>query len=178
MTLFLPTETRLIIQLADRSALLEVDVSEAEDHIFEGDVSEFPIEDGSKRSDHITIMPIKLEFDLRFTDLAISKFNPLRSIEESADGRGRKAVQTLIEWHRTKKELIIISGFAAYNNMVIASLRVPRSFADGRSVVARIRFMELPVVARSGAAVQGSTKTVVVDVEHTVRGLVVLGDLS
>jgi len=179
MALFLPTEVKLLIQPADRAEpLLEVDASMSEDHRFSGDVSELPIEDGSKKVDHVTILPIRLEFDLLFSDLAISKFNPLKSIEESADGRGRKAFEKLLGWQRGKRELIVTTGLASYTNMFIKNLDVPRSAADGRSITCRVVFAELPIVVRSGAGQQGTTKTVIAAVEHTAFGLIVLGDIS
>lgn len=179
MAIFLPTETKVIIQPTDNTSdLLEVDASENEDHRFAGDVSELPIEDGSKVADHITILPIRLEFDLRFTDLAISKFNPLKSLEESADGRSRKAFEKMLGWQRGKRELIVTTGLASYTNMIIRELDVPRSNPDGRSVMCRTVFAELPIVLRSGAGQQGTTKTVIKAVEHTAFGLVVLGDIS
>jgi len=179
MAIFLPTEAKLLIQPADRTEkLLEVDASMNEDHRFAGDVSELPIEDGSKVVDHITILPIILEFDLLFSALAISKFNPLKSIEESADGRDRKAFERLLGWQRGKRELIVTTGLASYTDMFIKNLDVPRSSADGRSTMCRVVFAELPIVARSGAGQQGTTKTVIEPVEHTAFGLITLGDIS
>jgi len=179
MALFLPTEVKVLIRPADDILdLLEVDASENEDHRFSGEVSELPVEDGSKKVDHITILPIKLEFDLRFSDLAISKFNSLKSLEESADGRSRKAFEKLLGWQRGKRELIVTSGLASYTNMFISNIDVPRSASDGRSVMVRTVFNELPIVRRSGAGQQGSTKTVISPVEHTAFGLIDLGDIS
>lgn len=177
MALFLPTEARLIIQLADRSDLIEVDVSESEDHNFPGDVSELTIEDGSNVSDHITNLPINLALDLRFSDTPVSKFNPLKSLE-TEEGRGRKTALKLIGWKLEKRQFIITTGLGSYSDIALKSISVPRTAADGRSVLCRAVFAELPINARSGAGIQGTTKTVITAVEHTAFGLVRLGDIS
>lgn len=177
MALFLPIESRLIIQLADRSDLIEVDVSESEDHNFPGDVSEIPIEDGSQVTDHITNLPINLALDLRFSDTPVSKFNPLKSLE-AEEGRGRKTALKLIGWKLDKRQFIITTGLASYSNIALKSISIPRTAADGRSVLCRAVFAEIPINARSGAGIQGTTKTVITAVEHTAFGLIRLGDIS
>lgn len=177
MAFFTLTEARLIIQLDDRSDLIEVDVSEAEDHNFPGDVSEIPIEDGSNITDHITNLPLNLALDLRFSDTPVSKFNPLKSLE-AKEGRGRKTALKLIGWKLSKRQFIITTGLASYSNIALKSISVPRTAADGRSVLCRAVFAEIPINARSGAGVQGTTKTVITEVEHTAFGLVRLGDIS
>ena len=177
MAFFTPTESRLIIQLDDRSDLIEADVSESEDHRFAGDISELTIEDGSNISDHITILPINLELDLRFSDTPVSKFNPLKFLD-AEEGRGRKTALKLIGWQRAKRQLIITTGLASYSNIAIKSISIPRTAADGRSVLCRAVFAELPVNVRSGTGIQGTTKTVITEVEHTFLRLVRLGDLS
>ena len=171
-------EARLTIRPEDNFAdIIEADASEAEDHKFSGDVSRLTIEDGSERADHITIRPIVIECDLRFSDVAYSKLNPLKALE-SGNGRGRKAALKLIGWQRTKRILLLTTGFAAYSNIVVREITAPRTAADGRSVLCRVVFAELPVNVRSGAGVQGATKTVITEVEHTAFGIVRLGDLS
>lgn len=177
MAFFTPIEARLIIQLADRSDLIEVDVSEAEDHNFPGDVSEITIEDGSNITDHITNLPLNLALDLRFSDTPVSKFNPLKSLE-AEEGRGRKRAFKLLGWKRAKRQFIITTGLFSYSNIALKSLSIPRTAADGRSVLCRAVFAEIPINARSGAGVQGTTKTVITEVEHTAFGLVRLGDIS
>ncbi|MHC4397897.1 MAG: phage baseplate protein, partial [Planctomycetota bacterium] len=157
--------------------IIEADASEAEDHLFSGDVSRLTVEDGSERADNITIRPIQVEADLRFSDVAYSKFNPVKSLE-SADGRGRKAALKLIGWHRSKRLLSLTTGLAAYSNIAIRQITAPRTSADGRSVLCRVVFVELPVNIRSGAGIQGATKSVITAVEHTAFGLIRLGDLS
>lgn len=177
MGLFLPRESRLIIQLDDRSGLIEADVSESEDHRFPGDVSEIPIEDGSNISDHITILPINLELDLRFSDTPVSKFNPTKFLE-AEEGRGRKTALKLIGWQRAKRQFILTTGLASYSNIAIKSISIPRTAADGRSVLCRVVFAEIPVNARSGVGIQGATKSVITEVAHTAFGLIRLGDIS
>lgn len=175
---FLPTESRLIIQRQDnKTDLIEVDVSENEDYRFRGEVSRYPIEDGSNISDNISILPIGIELDLRFSDTPVSKFNPLKSLE-SAEGRGRKTALKLIGWFQTKETLIITSGFASISNMAIESITVPRSSDDGKSVLCRTVFAELPIIVKSGSGIEGATTVVITEIEHTAFGLIRLGDLS
>ena len=159
LPIFGPIEARVIIRPDDNyNDVIEADASEAEDHRFIGDVSNFTIEDGSERADHITIRPIQVEADLRFSDVAYSKFNPAKGLE-SADGRGRKTALKLIEWHRSKRILQLTTGLASYSNIVAKEITAPRSADDGRSVLCRVVFAELPVNVRSGTGIQGATKS-------------------
>ena len=184
----LTTEQRVLIQLTDRSDFLEAttpniideleaDVSESENYRFQGEISQLPIENGSRVADHITILPFEIELDLRFSDLPFSKFNPLKSLEAEA-GRGRSLALKLINWQREKKQFIVTTGLASFNSMAISSIDAPRSAADGRSVLCRTMFKEVPLVARSGLDVIGIVRSVISDVEHTAFGLVALGDIS
>lgn len=184
----LETEQRVLIQLVDRSDAVEAsiapvvdtltpDVSEGEDYRFQGEVSRIPIEDGSMVSDHITIAPFDIELDLRFSDVSFSKFNPLEALN-SVSGRGREKALKLISWFRAKNQYILTTSFASFDNVAISQIDVPRSSADGRSVLCRVTFAEIPLVARSGLEVQGLIRSVISAVEHTAFGLVVLGDLS
>lgn len=178
---FTPVEARVIIEAINEQGIsfdsLEADASEAEDHRFVGQASRFTVEDGSERSDHYTVRPIQVECDLRFSDVAYSKFNPLKSLE-SASGRGRKAALKLIDWNRNGVELRLTTGLASYSPLIAEDVTAPRSSADGRSVLCRVVFAELPVNVRSGAGVQGATKRVIEAVEHTAFGIIRLGDVS
>lgn len=181
----LTTEQRVVIQLLDRTEAvtaeiadrLEVDVSENENYTFSGEISRLPIEDGSQVTDHITVLPFETEMDLRFSDVAFSKFNPLKSLESEA-GRGRKAALKLIGWQRSKKTFIITTGLASFNNVAIRRIDVPRSAADGRSILCRTVFAEIPLVVSSGQVQTDIARSVITAVEHTIFGLVSLGDLS
>lgn len=177
---FTPIEARFIIEALDDNGVttdvIEADASEAEDHRFVGDVAEFTIEDGSSRVDHITIMPIQIEADLRFSDVAYSKFNPAKSLE-SADGRGRKAARKIIDWSRNKRFLRLTTGLASYSNIYAKEIVNSRSAGDGRSFLCRVVFAEIPVNSRDGGA-PGAAVRVIEEVEHTAFGLVRLGDLS
>lgn len=178
---FGPIEARVIITAVDDNGLtidsIEADASEAEDHRFVGQASRFTVEDGSTRSDHYTVRPVQVEADLRFSDVAYSKINPLKSLE-SANARGRKAALKLIDWNRNGVQLRLTTGLASYNNIIAEDVTVPRSAADGRSVLCRVVFSELPINVRSGAGVQGATTKVIEAVEHTAFGIIRLGDLS
>jgi hypothetical protein len=184
----LETEQRVLIQLVDRSDAVEAtiapiidtltpDVSENENYRFQGEVSRLPIEDGSQVSDHITVNPFDIELDLRFSDFVFSKFNPLASLDSSS-GRGREKALKLISWFQAKRQYILTTSFASFDNVAIRQIDIPRSAADGRSVLCRVMFAEIPLVARSGLEVQGLVRSVISSVEHTAFGLIVLGDLS
>lgn len=182
------TEQRVLIQLVNRSDFLEAtvstvvdslesDVSESETYRFQANVSQLPVENGTKTSDHITTLPFNIELDLRFSDTPFSKFNPLKSLD-SAVGRGRQAALKLQRWWKEKQMYILTTSLASFNNVAISSLEIPRTSADGKSVLCRVVFTEIPIVPRSLGNVQGFVRSVIQEVEHTVFGPVSLGDLS
>jgi len=181
LPVFLPVEARVIIEALDGNGIptdsIEADASEAEDHRFLGDISVFTVEDGSERADHITIKPILIEADLRFSDVAYSKLNPLKSLE-SADGRGRKTARKLIDWNRNKRILRLTTGLASYSSIYAKEVVNPRTTDDGRSFLLRVVFAEIPVNIRSETGNPNASTSVIEEVEHTVFGLVRLGDSS
>ncbi len=184
----LATEQRVLIELIDRADLIEAtladildsaeaDVSEGENYRFQGEVSRLPIEDGSNVSDHITVLPFDMELDLRFSDTPFSKFNPLKSLDSEV-GRGRSLALKLVEWQRNKENFILTTSLASFSPVAISEIQIPRAAEDGKSVLCRVTFAEIPLVSRSLTDVEGFTKSVISEVEHTAFGLAVLGDLS
>ena len=181
MPFFPPSEAKVIIKVLSASGApvdsIVADVSVSENYSFEGDVSRLPIEDGSRLTDHVTILPIEIELDLIFSDTPFSKFNPTEFLQ-GAEGLGRKVAKKLIGYQRDVNEIRLVTGFASFSNMVIKKIDIPRSAANGRSVTCRTVFSELQKVQRSTVGGTPITTTVIGDVEHTAFGIVDLGNLT
>ncbi len=168
--------SRAIINPKDGDAVI-CDASLSEDHIFKYNISKVPVEDGSIKSDHITIEPIRLEMTLLFTDTPVSNFNPLASLK-SEEGRARKLFQKVLMFSRNKTILKITTGLQAYSDMAIEELSAPRRSSNGYKVECRVIFSELPVVIRSDPDKAGTLKTTIYEVSHTAVGLTEIGVLT
>lgn len=173
---FFPFDIRIIIK-PETGATIEVDVAPTQDHDLNNEISDFPLEDGSIASDHITVLPNVVEIEAIFSDTPISKFNPTVQLD-SAEGRGRNFFRKIQNIKNNKIKCLLITGLQAYNNMYVLKMPVPRRSGDGKQVKILITFKELIILTRAGTGIQGVVSPVTADVEHTARGLIEIGDLG
>lgn len=173
---FLPFDIRTIIK-PETGATIEVDVTPTQDHDLNNAVSEFPLEDGAIASNHITVLPNVVEFDLTFSDTPVSKFNPTTQFD-SAEGRSRKLFRQLQDIKNNRIKCLLVTGLQAYRNMYILKIGVPRRSGDGKKVSCLTTFKELIILTRAGTGRQGLVTPVTADVAHTARGLIEIGDLG
>lgn len=173
---FFSFDIRTIIK-PETGATIEVDVTPTQDHDLNNEISDFPLEDGSIASDHITVLPNVVELDLTFSDTPISKFNPTVQFD-SAEGRSRGLFRQLQDIKKNKVKCLLITGLQSYRNMYILKIGVPRRSGDGKKVSCLTTFKELTILTRAGTGIQGVVAPVTADVEHTARGLIEIGDLG
>lgn len=173
---FLPFDVRTIINPQDQPSF-EVDVTPTQDHDLNNEMTQFPLEDGTRATDHITVLQNAVELDLTWTDTPISKFNPTTQFQ-SKEGRSRDFFRKLQDIKNNRIKCSLITGLQSYKDMYIEKISIPRRAGDGKKVSCLTTFRQLIINSRAGSGRQGLVSPVTADVEHTVRGLIELGDVG
>lgn len=103
-----------------------LDATITEDHQYTSRVTNFPLEYGGLISDHIINDPETLQISGIVTDTPLSF---LTSFNRSIDAFNR-----LIQIHRNKERITVITGIRVYTDMVMTNLQVPRNVQTGQSL--------------------------------------------
>lgn len=148
---------------------LILDVSIAERHTIERQVTQFPIEYGGDISDHIHHTPRRVELQAFLTDtpdgLIEAATEAARNIQTSITQTLGQPVNGPLASTRSKDlfavlELLttrpavctVITDLYVYEQMVALSLGVPRSAADGRGLMVDLVFQRVVAVRTSTRA--------------------------
>jgi len=114
---------------------IELDVTMRENHNYSSRVTNYPIEDGSTLSDHIINEPTTLNLEGIVTDSPLAIFPTFN--------RSVKAFNQLVDLHRKRVVIKVVSGIKVYEKMVITSLDVPREVLTGQSLRFNIQLQEV-----------------------------------
>lgn len=105
------------------------------------DITEIPVETGSRITDHAVIMPKKITLDI-------------------ANHNASDSYQRLVEFQESRVPFTVVTGLSVFNNMLIKSISVERDFMMSNVLSAKIELQEIILVSTAydpkGAA--GKTK--------------------
>lgn len=114
--------------IVSRIGHVEIDAVLNENHQYDADITENPVEDGTIFSDNVILQPIRLEMTCRVTDASPSLLN-LRQA-----GTADSAFKDLVTLQRSRETFDVVTGINVYKNMMLQSLSIPRESSDGRSL--------------------------------------------
>lgn len=118
---------------------IEFDTSISEEHIYQARVTSFPVEGSgtgaSNVSDHIYNSPTRVNISGIVSDTPINIF--------AARDRSVSVFNRLVEIHRKKELVTLVSGIKTYPNMALVSLVVPRDIKTGQSLTFNMEFQEV-----------------------------------
>lgn len=103
-----------------------LDATLTEDHEYNARVTNYPVEDGRIISDHIINEPETVQITGIVTDTPLSFL--------SSFNRSINAFNRLIQIHRNKERITVVTGIRVYTDMVMTSLQVPRNVQTGQSL--------------------------------------------
>ena len=135
-----------------------VDAVLNENHLYDSDITENPVEDGTVYSDNIVLLPVVLEMECRVSDATSS---PARL---NYPGRSNEAFKELVSLQRKREPISIVTGLNVYQNMLIKSVGFPRSSVDGNSIRFSLVARELLIVGEDSAT---NRDLIAGDVQHT-----------
>ncbi len=123
---------------------LELDAVLEEQHNYDSEVTEYPIESGESISDHVTLNPIRLTMRAFITQTPIQLLN-LNTI------LGNDLIQTaldkLIEIRNNKDVIDVVSGLKVYSDMIMYRLSIPRDRRTGQSLQFSAEFKQIKKTA-------------------------------
>lgn len=135
-----------------------IDAVLSENHRFDANITENPVEDGTIYSDNVVLLPVVVELECRISDATST---PARL---NYPGRSSEAYKELVALQKKRQKITIVTGLNVYQNMIIESLGIPRSGADGNSIRFTLVAKEILVV---GEDVATNRELVASDVRHT-----------
>lgn len=108
--------------LPTQIGVLTLDVTVEEEHHFDADVTEFPVEGGAVITDHVRLNPRRLTLTGFVTDTPLSSLG--LSLGRSRSASAFFALETM--W-QLRIPFVVVSQLRIYRNMVIESLSVPKT---------------------------------------------------
>jgi len=134
---------------------IQLDCVLRENHSFQNEVTNFPIEDGSQISDHIVRQPTRLTLDGFVTN---SPVNLLGIASNLIKGLGRERVETALTellviqegaldnaGNITHKLITVATGLRTYNDMAMVSLNIPRDRTTGDTLRFTAEFVRVNI---------------------------------
>jgi len=107
---------------------IKVDAVLNERHIYDSEITENPVEDGTIFSDNVVLLPARYDMTGRITDASPSLLNLRQS------GHAANAFKDLITLQRSRETFDVVTGIHVYKNMLFQSLEFPRESSDGQSI--------------------------------------------
>lgn len=112
-----------------------LDATLSEDHEYNSRVTNYPVEDGRIISDHIINEPETVQITGIVTD---SPLTILSSFNRSIDAFNR-----LVQIHKNRERITVVTGIKVYTNMVMTVLQVPRNVQTGQSLTFVIELQKI-----------------------------------
>lgn len=129
----------------------ELDVAVSEDHSFESEVTEHPVEIGADIADHVRARPISVTLEGIVSDTPIGDLAQRRQQFTLISGEAfalpsEEALAFLLTIRDAREPITIQTSLRSYENMMLQSLRVPRSAENGEALRFTATFVQVVIV--------------------------------
>ncbi len=111
------------------------DTMVTEEHKYSSRVTHYPVESGTIVSDHIINQPDIVLLSGLVTDTPLSFLAPFN--------RSIAAFNQLIELHRNRQVITVVTGIKVYYDMAIVTLDVPRTVKTGQTLTFNIELQKI-----------------------------------
>ncbi len=135
----------------------QLDVAVSEDHSFDSEVTEHPVEKGADIADHVRARPITVSVEGIVSD------TPIREIARPGfqDSEGdpivlpsAEAYALLIDIRDKREPVTVQTSLQLFENMVLTSLSVPRSVGTGDALRFTATFVQIQLVTTERTVVR------------------------
>lgn len=125
-----------------------IDVALSEDHSFDSDVTDFPVERGGDITDNVRVKPIVVTLDGLISDAPLGDLVQLRQREGSFIGSApsNDAFAKLLEIRDARQPVTIETSLQVFKDMMLKSLSVPRDAKTGKALRFRATFQQIRFV--------------------------------
>jgi hypothetical protein len=134
-----------------------VDATFSEDHMFDADVTDHPVEQGANIADNVRLKPYTVVLDCIVSDTPIGGVALLRD-----DGSVPSADTFTYMYNlwAARQPVTISDSLATFPNVVLKSLSMPRTAREGGALHFKAGFEQVIIVTNSRALVRVSTPSV------------------
>lgn len=129
----------------------ELDVAVSEEHSFESDVTQHPVEDGADVTDHIRERPIAVRLEGIVSDTPLGDLARRRGTDALPSD---DAFARLLAIRGARRSVTIETALKTYTNMALQSLTVPRDARTGAALRFTALFCQLELVQNQRTAVR------------------------
>ena len=155
-----------------------VDATVSEEHVSTADLTENPVEDGAKVTDHVQLKPSQLTIEgvISDTPLGYAVIGNIQNLVRSVatlfglSSRSTDAFNNLRKLQESRKPFTVITGLKRYTNMIMTDLSVPRTATTGGAIHFRAVMKEIRIV-KSKSAGGGSLSSSVSDLGSPTKDL-------
>lgn len=140
-----------------------IDVTLSEDHSFEAEATQYPVESGADVTDNVRVKPIVVTLEGVVSD---SPFGEVRDIRESdgnfvpegEGGDGTKpsedALERLIQIRDNREPVTIETSLKTFESMVMTSLSVPRESGEPEQLRFTATFQQVLIITNNRTLVR------------------------
>ena len=157
---------RNVLQQIGAYAGIVLDCTISEEHSYQADVTENPIEDGAPVADHVNLRPFTLKIDGLVTDSPLglpivgSVLNVARQFSQifGSQSRSKDAFDALVTLYKNRTPFTVITNLKRYDNMVISDATFPFTNETGQALDLKLTLTQVSIV--KSKIVQASPQTV------------------
>lgn len=134
-----------------------VDTSVSELHRYDSQVTRFPVENGSSKSDHIFNDPIQLVMEPIISDNPIQLFSLGSDLIDRISGqssRSKTAAEELIRIQSEKQIFTVVTNLRVYENMAFSSLEFKPNQSTGKAIRFSASFIEVQTVTSRTVSIE------------------------
>ena len=135
-----------------------IDAAINEDHSFDSDVTDHPVETGADITDNIRAKPVQVTLDCVVSDTPIGAVASLRG---NTDDNGQPlykpssdAYATMIAIRDARLPVTIVTSLATFENMALVSLSVPRNAQNGDALRFKATFKQIKFITNDRTTVR------------------------
>lgn len=133
-----------------------LDASISEDHVKECEVTENPVEEGAKITDHVQIKPAMLTIEGIISDYPIgfpiignvlNAASTVSNIFDQTSSRSIDAYNQLVKLMDDRQPFTVVTSLKKYESMVFESISVPRTVQSGRALHFTAKLKQIRIVS-------------------------------
>lgn len=138
-----------------------IDAALTEEHNFDSDVTEYPVEQAGDGTDNIRPKPITVTIEGIVSDTPIGKMVDIR-VNQGDNGQldftpSADALAALTAIRDARLPVPIVTSLKAYDNMAMTSLKIPRDAATGAALRFTADFQQIIFVTNNRTTVRVAT---------------------
>ena len=142
-----------------------IDATISEEHKTSCDMTENPVEDGAKITDHVQLKPAELVIEGVITDtpLGYAVIGNIQNIVRSVstlfgkNARSVDAYNDLIALQKSRRPFTVVTGLKRYESMILTELSVPRTIDTGKAIHFRAVMKEIRIVKSKTSTLSNTT---------------------